>query len=373
MEILYHGIDLHSNNFKLHFIHQKDGIISNRGERRIYNAELEKKFIPMLTKNDYVCVEASTGSFAFANKIRPFVKSVKVINPHDFKSIYLSGKKTDKIDALKLAECLFAHVQNKELNFKDSFPEIYIPKQEIIELRSLFSSYELFKRQKTSLTNRIHSLIKQQFIPYQSTYLEKEIKRIRAEQLLNPVFDKQIEIFETQITHLETEMKRIKEMIKELAYKHLKNEISILMSIMGISFFTASAVMADIADINRFRKAKELCSYLRAGMRIDSSNRIKHVGKLNKRSRKLAFCMILQGLNHMVNYNAAYEDFKLRKTKGKSAGKVRCALVRKTIVAIFYMLRNKELWKYRNQDTYEKKLKEMEREIKKIEKEKQSA
>lgn len=366
MKTFYHGVDLHSTNFKTHFIEEENDSNIKRGSSTIYNCEIEKKFIPMLTKNDYICLEASTGAFQFAKIVKPYVKDVIVINPFDFKSLYMSGKKTDKIDAKKLSERLYTHIQSRKLGFEDTFPGIYVPEDHIIELRGLFSTYETLKKQTTGLKNRVHSIIKQNLITYDSKNLHKSVNKILTEKKLKPVYEFQIQLLLNQINNLNNDIIKIENEIKKITYTYHKEEILILISIMGISFFTACAIMSDIADIKRFKNSKKLCSYLRAGMRVDSSNEKTHIGKINKKSRKLAFKMILQGLQHIVRYNHNYYEFKERKLKGKSNGKVRCALVRKTIVAIFYMLKNKERWKYSTENKYKEKLSLINCELKKL-------
>lgn len=373
MRVFYRGIDLHSTNFKMNFIEEENNKIIKRDSIRIRNCEIKSRFIPMLSKNDYVCLEASTGSFKFAKIIKPYVKEVLVINPFDFRSLYLSGKKTDKIDAKKLCERLYTHIQSRQLGFEDVFPNVYIPEDDIIELRSLFSTYKILKRQIVSFKNRVHSILKLNLISYDSNNLKKSVKRIMDEELLKEVYMEQIIILINQIESLEANAIEIERMIKKICYKHHREEIEILISIMGISFFIACAVISDIADISRFKNAKRFCSYLRAGMRVDSSNNITHVGKINKKARKLTFNMILQGLLHTIRYNNNYSDFQVKKLKGKSNGKVRCALVRKTMVAIFYMLKNKEKWRHCPKEKYNEKLVMLNREVKYLNLEKKRA
>ena len=85
-------------------------------------------------------MEASTGAFAFAKTIEPYVKEVRVIHPTDFKALYMSGKKTDKIDTRKLANRLKYYVENKEEDESD-FPRVYIPEKKIIKLKRNFAIF----------------------------------------------------------------------------------------------------------------------------------------------------------------------------------------------------------------------------------------
>ena len=148
MEAVYYGIDLHSSHMTSHIV-EKNKKSQNRSTGKIYLNELDTKFIPYLDKRCYLCVEASTGTYSFVKKVAPYVKKILVINPIDFKALYCTNKKTDKIDAKKLANRLKYHIEAEDED--DDFPEIYIPKEMIIKIRKLFSTYKLLKQNSTSL------------------------------------------------------------------------------------------------------------------------------------------------------------------------------------------------------------------------------
>jgi transposase len=346
-----------SGNLLQHKITKNEKGEIKRENRRYDLQNLEKDFIKTLNENDYVCVEAGTGTFKLVKKLEKHVKKIIVINPMDFKAIYMTGKKTDKIDAKKLAEVLRFHIEtNDEVN---EFPEVYVPEEEIIKMRNLFSTYDLLKKQITSLRNRLRSIIRNELIQLKCrdicAYLKTNLNKLN----LDEINKQQIQTILSIIEKVEIEIKEIEKTIIKLGLEHYETEIKNLISIDGISIFTSCAIISDIGDIKRFKNAKKLCSYLRSAPKIDSSNKKTYIGKINKRGRKRTFTMILQGLQHIIRNNLNYKNFYDRKTKGKSKGKVRSALVRKTIVAIFYMLKNNENWKFANNLNYERKIKEL--------------
>jgi hypothetical protein len=60
--------------------------------------------------------------------------------------------------------------------------------------------------------------------------------------------------------------------------------------------------------------------------------------------------------------------FYTEKLYGKSKGKVRMAVIRKTLVTIYYMLKNKEYYRYMDEENHNRKKKEYERFLKRYEK-----
>ena len=82
-------------------------------------------FIGELTKNDYLAVEASTNTFWFVGIVKERVKECHVINPYKFSIISNAIKKTDRVDALKIAMRLKYYICFDKS--EDELPTVYIP------------------------------------------------------------------------------------------------------------------------------------------------------------------------------------------------------------------------------------------------------
>jgi transposase len=132
-------------------------------------------------------------------------------------------------------------------------------------------------------------------------------------------------------------------------------EIKCLISAKGISVMGAATIMADIVEIVRFKNAKHLTSYLKAAPRVDSSNKTTHIGHLSKRGRKASFRVLLQAVNHLIDWNPVLRAYNERMT-GKSRNKVRAAIVGKTITTLYYLLKHKEASRYVDEKNYQLKL-----------------
>src|SRR4030065_2521779 len=138
--MIFLGIDLHSNSFTCCFIHE-DG----KKQKMTFSITPEslENFYRYLDKNTAVIIEASTNTFKFAERIVDKVHSVHVANTHKLKLISMVKKKTDKVDAEKLAIYLKMQMASHEVLMEP----VYMPDQPIQDLRSLFTSYRLIRRQ----------------------------------------------------------------------------------------------------------------------------------------------------------------------------------------------------------------------------------
>jgi transposase len=159
------GIDLHTNRFTCCYRDDEQKADGKDG-KRIETFELSSfgmaRFYKTLTPNTYVLLEATITTFCFARTLQPVVKEVIVANTYELKQISLGRNKTDKIDEDKLCRI----VKMQVLSGEKAISPVTIPPAEIQELRGLFSTYRLLKKQCTQYKNRIHSLVKEKLYGY---------------------------------------------------------------------------------------------------------------------------------------------------------------------------------------------------------------
>ena len=360
----FYGIDLHYDSFAVAMIDEDNQM----RKRKIYLHSQEfRDFLNELSADDYVAVEASTNSFWFYDQVIGHVRECFIINPWKFLEIRKSHKKTDKIDAGKIAKKLRYRILCD--GDEDDLPTVYVPGHEVRELRTLFSTYKLLVKQSTMGRNRIHSLAVQQGYNLGETdILHKDMREAIFNLKMPETTVFQIEVLYDQLDSLEGQVKKVKEKILEKG-RPFENEIDKLVSIKGVSVFTAIAIMADIADIDRFNGSKKLCSYLRSAPKIDASNKSEKIGRVNRYSRKLSIGLLLQGLRHIYNSSEYLLKFYQSKRGAKRAGKARVAIARKTFTYIYQMLKKDEYFRWMDAKNHARKMNEYRSFLKKKEKE----
>jgi transposase len=354
---MFYGIDLHTDSFKAAILSENSEELTM--ETVNLKTDAFKRFLSKLAPEDYIVVEASTNTFWFIDQVKESVKEVYVVDPYKFSIIANSRKKTDKVDAIKLAKKLKYYICYDKS--ADEFPTIYIPSKEVSELRSMFVTYEMLKKQACMTKNRMRSLFRQNGIfnfageNLSYKHVQEKIMNLQVSASLSAQLKVLLSLLNTQ----ENEKENIK---KEILVKGkiFYREVKILTSIRGVSPFLAIAIMSDIADINRFSNAKKLCSYLRTAPRIDASGNKEHVGKVNKQSRTLTASLMTESIKHFIDSSDRLHRFYFDKRKGKSAGKVRVAVMRKIIVIIYNMLKDEKLYYYKDEKNYAAKLKQYE-------------
>lgn len=345
------GIDLHSNRFTC-FIILKDN--SYKTITFELSAKGFKEFLSYVDKDTYIMVEASTNTFRFVERIREHVKCVFVANTHKLKLISLVKKKTDKLDAEKLA--IFLKMQLK--SGEQIIEPVHVPSILIQQLRSLFTTYRLLKKQIGQIKNRIHSLYKQELMPFTKEYIfGKKNRKMLKEISINPVADFQLNQMFLELESKEIRIEELKNYIYYLS-KPYRKQIDTLTSIKGISIFTAVALIADISDIKRFKNSRKLSSYLRSAPGVDISNETIRNLKTNKMGRKLSITLISQSLNHFRDSNNKLNRWYEKKIEhSKPKGKARMAICRKVFTEIFQMLKKEEYHYFRDEKNHKEKMK----------------
>jgi hypothetical protein len=127
----------------------------------------------------------------------------------------------------------------------------------------------------------------------------------------------------------------------------------------GISVFTAIALMADIATVERFPNSKHFTSYLRSAPGIESSNAITRITGTNKSGRKLSLTLITQSLNHFRDSNPKLSRWYDKKAEYiNRKGKIRMALCRRVFTELYQMLKKQEYHYFRYEKNHLMKMNE---------------
>lgn len=350
----YIGIDLHSNNFACCFLFQ-----NGHKKKHLYLLKELPQFVECLASDDLIMVEASTNTFSFVERIRDYVSDVYVANPYKLKLISMVKKKTDKIDAEKLAIFLkMQHTSGEQL-----IRPVYIPEKSIQQLRSLFTTYKQLRKQVGQTKNRIHAIFKQALRPFTKEYIfGRASRKMLAELGLEEETMFQVSVLLGHLEHIEETIKTIESRIKVLGSKYYK-QIDLLTSMKGISIISAIAIMADVATIDRFPNSKHFSSYLRSAPGVDSSNNITHNLRTNRAGRKLSVVFLSQALNHFRDSNTKLNRWYNKKVEvqGQKKGKIRMALCRRVFVEIYQMLKKGEYHYWRDEKNHKMKMEKYDR------------
>jgi transposase len=349
------GVDLHTNKFTCSYRDEHSPPDAKRG-KRTETFELTSHglaaFYQTLTPDTYVLVEATITTFSFVRLIQPLVKEVIVANTYELKQISLARTNTDKIDANILSRIIKMQV----LSGEQAVSPVVVPPADIQELRGLFTTYRLYRKQTTQIKNRIHSLLKEKLYGFtqEEIFDRKSREKIRGLESGTSLSFQINELFEL-LEFTEARIEPLKGQIMAVAEPYMR-EIEILTSMKGVSVFIATAVIADIIKVNRFKNSKAFTSYLRSAPHVANSNTSVSIKGINKKGRKMSATLLAQSLNHVPAASEKLNRWYTRLAKYKKPGLVRTGLRRKVFAEMYQMLKKGEYHYARDTQKHEAKL-----------------
>lgn len=249
---------------------------------------------------------------------------VHIANTIKLRQIAESGQKTDKNDALTLAELL-------RVNY---LPEAYKVPDDIYELRMLVRERAHFITQSTATKCRIHSVCTQRG---SHETAERPLHKAGWDALytkesgLYEMFQS-LEEIKAHVTNLE---KRIAETIKETTtYK-------ILLSLPGIGPVTAAAIYAEVGDFKRFHTSSALISYAGIYPKERSSGETKRYGSISKAGSKVLRYSIIEAAMRVRDTEKShnlYTHYQSAKDRNKTAKQARIVVAHKLLTITWHLV-----------------------------------
>lgn len=249
---------------------------------------------------------------------------VHIANTIKLRQIADSGQKTDKNDALTLAELLRA----------DYLPEAYKVPDDIYELRMLVRERAHFITQSTATKCRIHSVCTQRGSHITA---EKPLQKAGWDALytkesgLYEMFQS-LEEIKAHVTNLE---KQIAHTIKETAtYK-------ILLSLPGVGPVTAAALYAEVGDFKRFHTPQALISYAGIYPKERSSGETKRYGSISKAGSRVLRYSIIEAAMRVRDTEKShnlYTHYQSAKERNKTAKQARIVVAHKLLTIAWHLV-----------------------------------
>ncbi|MCI4319594.1 MAG: transposase [Thermoplasmata archaeon] len=133
------------------------------------------------------------------------------------------------------------------------------------------------------------------------------------------------------------------------------------MTIPGVDYYAAVAIVAEIGDIRRFLNKKQLCSHAGVMPRADNSGeRVSQHRSVKKGDAVLKrfLCIAVQGMLR-ANRDTAIKRFYEKKAKAIGAPKAQVAAARKLACAVWWMLTYNEPFKDEDEELTARKTQRM--------------
>jgi transposase len=330
------GLDVHPESFTAAIFERKS--LYQEGSKEILTtskidmARLDNWLEKNLKRGDIFVVEAGSNSFHVTKKIKEHGGFAVVLESFRAGQIGKTYLKTDKVDACKIAKIYMSGLAQ----------EVWIPDEVTLERREIFFAYEKSVRDRTRCKNRIWSFLMKhgEKCPTFKELLKEEgrARVLKKQEWTEP----QKVIIGIMFDDLWTANRKKKELKRIMATELANNaDMLKLIRLFGISVITAYAVVAIVGDISRFRNPKKLVAYIGLQPRVHYSGNGGYTGSISHMGRRDLKSLLMESAQSVLKTGRELPlskwGYKLTFKKKKNVAV--CAVARKLVVAIWYLLR----------------------------------
>ena len=286
-----------------------------------------------LQPTDAIVLEATTNAWTFYDQVAPLVGRAVVAHPGLVKVIASARVKTDNRDVLHLARLLAANL----------IPEVWVPPQEVRELRALLAHRRRLIKMRTMTRNRLNSVIHRYNLtpPRGELFLLKH-RTWWLELNLSPTEKLRIRQDLATLDHLEPQITQVGEELYRLSTAAPWAEsVPYLMQLPGFGIIVVMTALAAIGDISRFPSAKKLVGYAGLGASVHASGETYRTGGITKSGRKDLRWIMVEAARIAVLYHDYWKRAYAPLEKRLGSNKAIVVIARKLLVEVWHVLSEK--------------------------------
>ena len=291
MDITTVGLDLAKNVFQAHGINEAGDVLVRRRLRRTQVREFFASLAPCL-----IGLEACGTAHFWARELEALGHKVKIVPPSYVKA-YVRRGKNDATDAAAICEA----VARPNMRF------VPIKSEEQQAALMLHKARELLMRQQTMLVNALRAHMAE-------LGMIAPLGRGRVENIITVIEDGEDEsipalaraALKPLVSQLRANEEATAALDAEIKAWHKDNAASQrLVTIPGIGFLTASAIVATVPDPSFFRSGREFSAWLGLVPRQNSTGGKVRLGRISKQGNPYIRRLLVIGATSMLRYARA--------------------------------------------------------------------
>lgn len=259
---------------------------------------------------------------------------MKVAHPLKVTMIAKARVKTDARDAVALARLLAAGL----------IPEVWVPPEEVRQLRLLVGHRTRLIRQRTQARNRLRSVLHRHNLgaPEGNAFsqatrewwlgldlLPMEALRVRQDLAILDGLAPLIDEVEGEFCRLSTQQPWAEQM-------------PFVVQLPGMGLVNALVMLSAIGDISRFPSAKHLVGYAGLGAEVHSSGQTMRTGKITKQGRREMRSALIEAAWVAVREHPRWKERFARLSARLGKSKAIVAIARKLLVVLWHVLTKRE-------------------------------
>jgi len=298
------------------------------GERKLVHATGEAKvFYQQLGSPALIGMEATGNSQWFIELVEDLGHAIWIGDAAQIRASYVRKQKTDKRDA---AHILRLVVENR-------FPRLWTPDREQRDLRQLVLHRHKLVEMRSRVKNELQHLAMNKGMQKKATLWSQAGQQRLRELPLKPWASCRREDLLGLLGMLNQQVGTLDQAVQQAAEEHAQARL--LMTQPGVGPNTALAYVLTLGDVTRFRRGKQVASYLGLIPREESSGGRQKLGAISKQGNRLLRSLLVEAAQIAVRFDPGFRKQYLHRCHQKPKGVAKVAAARRLAVRLYWMLR----------------------------------
>ena len=319
------GCDFHPSWQMISWLDTESG---ETGERKLMHATGEaRQFYEGLAGAVRVGLESTGNSHWFVDLLAELGHEVWIGDAARIRASQVRKQKTDRRDAEHILDLLV----------KDSFPRIWTPsRQERDQRQLLIHRYKLVTLRARVKNELQHLALNQGMQKGRSLWSKDGQKQLLDLPLQFWAGTRRKNLLEL-LKQMDQQMAVLDQAVKKAAEENEKARL--LMTQPGVGPITSLAYVLTLGDVTRFRRGKQVASYLGLIPREYSSGGKQRLGGISKQGNRFMRMLLVEAAQVVVRYDPGFRKEYLHRCHHKPKAVAKVAAARKLAVRLFWMLR----------------------------------
>lgn len=322
----YVGVDLHKEASWFCILDDQGKKLDSK---KVSNKpEILKPYFRKIPKPFKLAVETTYNWYFFVDIAEDYAEEVFLANSYELKAFAKRNKKNDKIDARLIAQVLR----------QGYLPTVSIPDRGTRQIREMLRYRMKLVTDRSRCIFRLKALLDKLGLDSGGDFTTQKALNQLAFKDCSSLYQKLIVGYRDQIGYLS---QKLTETRRELeAISHRDQDMKNLMTIPGISHFSAALIKSEIIEISRFKSFNRLCAYAGLAPRVHASARKIHHGPLNRNRCRYLQWILIEIVHHFIrSMESKKTRFEaLKRKKGYHSSKI--VMAREMLRVIYHVLKD---------------------------------
>ena len=284
-----------------------------------------------------ICYEASCGYGTLYEALCRLSRRVVVAHPGKLRLIFRSKRKSDRVDAEKLAK----------LPYLDEVPPVHVPAEATRSWRQMIEYRRKLIDKRTRCKNGLRTLLRGLGIASaRNLWTRKGLAWLASLALPTELAACQRDLLLEELDQFNRQVSRVTDVLDRLSVS--RPEVGLLRTIPGVGPRTAEAIVAYIDDPRRFQRNRQVGAYFGLVPCQDASASTNRLGHITREGPGTARKLLVEACWQVIRLNPSAKAFFDRVAGGKPDRR-KIALVATAhwlLRCMVTMLRTGEVWRH---------------------------